>query len=284
MEITGTPASILRLRDLSFDLSLRTYVMGILNVTPDSFSDGGKFISFKDALNHAEKMHKDGADIIDVGGESTRPGAEPVSLDEEERRVLPVVKELEKSGIPVSVDTYKYSIAEKALDCGAHMVNDITGLRTSPEIARLAKEHSVPLVIMHMKGTPRTMQENPTYGNLIGEVSDFFKERIGIASSFGLGSESIVLDPGIGFGKTVEHNLELIANLRRFKLFGMPLLVGVSRKSFIGKILDLTVDERLEGSIASAAIAVQQGANIVRVHDVKENVRALRIVNAIMKC
>jgi dihydropteroate synthase len=255
--------------------------MGVLNVTPDSFSDGGKYESLEKAVERAHQMRKQGADLIDVGGESTRPGTEPVSLEEERRRVIPVLKRLLKElDLPISVDTYKAEIAREALDLGAHLINDISALR-EPKLASLITQYKVPLIIMHMQGTPRNMQENPHYDSLIPEIISFLKERIKKAEEAGIDPESIIIDPGIGFGKTVEHNLEIINRLEEFKVLGKPILIGTSRKSFIGKVLGLPLEERLEGTAATLAISILKGANIVRVHDVKEMVRVARMTDAI---
>jgi dihydropteroate synthase len=255
--------------------------MGVLNVTPDSFSNGGKYEDTERAVERAREMFEEGADLVDVGGESTRPGAEPLPLEEERRRVIPLVKRLIKElGFPLSVDTYKEEIAREALDLGAHLINDISGAGT-PELTSLVARYKVPLIIMHMQGTPRNMQENPRYHSLIPEIISFLKERVEKAEEAGIDSESIVIDPGIGFGKTAEHNLEIIKRLEEFKVLGKPILIGTSRKSFIGKVLGLPVEERLEGTAATVAISILKGANIVRVHDVKEMVRVSRMTDAI---
>ncbi|MFN3396385.1 MAG: dihydropteroate synthase [Thermodesulfovibrionales bacterium] len=269
----------------SFDFSKRSYIMGILNVTPDSFSDGGLYYNEKKAIEHGLRLVEEGADIIDIGGESTRPGSEPVSVDEEIRRTIPVIKALSKEiNIPISIDTYKAEVARRALDAGAAMVNDISGLRFDPDMPKVVAEYDVPVVIMHIKGRPKDMQLNPSYEALIPEIMDYLRISIRLAIKFGVKEDRIIIDPGIGFGKTFEHNLEILNNLKQFSLLEKPLAIGVSRKAFIGKILgDLPPVERLEGTAASIAIAIYNGANIVRVHDVKEMVRVARVVDSIMR-
>jgi len=259
--------------------------MGILNVTPDSFSDGGRHFDKASAIRRAYEMVEEGADIIDVGGESTRPGSEPVPLQEEIDRTIPVIEEISKKiKVPVSIDTYKAEVARRALDAGASIVNDISGLRFDPEMPKVVSQYKVPVVIMHIKGTPRDMQANPIYEALIPEIMDYFRESIRLAVESGITEDKIIIDPGIGFGKTFDHNLEIIKNLREFTLLEKPLLVGVSRKAFIGKILgDAPVSERLEGSEAAAAISILNGANIIRVHDVKEMKKVALVADAIKR-
>ena len=253
----------------------RVLIMGILNVTPDSFSDGGRFLSPDAAVERALAMEKEGADIIDVGGESSRPGAEPVPVEEELRRVLPVLERLRgKLRIPISIDTTKAEVAEAALRAGASIVNDISALRFDPAMAPLVAKFGAGLVLMHMLGTPKTMQQAPHYEDVVTEVRDFLAERAQYAQSQGIPREAIAVDPGIGFGKTVEHNLELLRRLPELVELGFPVLVGPSRKSFIGAILGFGVEERLEGTLAACAVAVVRGADILRVHDVKEVRRA----------
>lgn len=255
----------------------RPLIMGILNVTPDSFSDGGLYYRFSDAIKHGLQMVEEGADIIDVGGESTRPGAETVPLEEEIKRVVPVIKHLRKeTEAIISVDTYKPEVAREAIEAGADLINDVYGLR-QPGMLELVAEAKKPVVIMHMKGEPRTMQKNPVYEDVVKEVYDFLLVQRDRAFEAGLTAEQVVLDVGIGFGKTLEHNLELIRHLDYFKKLGCPILLGPSRKSFIGLILDLPVEERLEGTLAVVAIGVIKGANILRVHDVKETLRAVKV-------
>ncbi|MFN3134793.1 MAG: dihydropteroate synthase [Candidatus Kryptonium sp.] len=263
-----------------FDFSKRAYIMGILNVTPDSFSDGGRYFTVDSAVEHAMKMIEDGADIIDVGGESTRPGSEPVPLEEELRRVIPVIKEIVKrADVPISIDTYKSEVARQALDNGAVIVNDISGLRFDEKMVEVIAQYNASVVIMHIKGTPKTMQQNPYYDDVISEIYSYLSESVEKARSYGI--KQIIVDPGIGFGKRLVDNLEIIRRLREFKSLGYPVLIGVSRKSFIGNILNLPVEERLEGTAGAVAISVWNGANIVRVHDVKEMARVVRIVDAI---
>lgn len=261
----------------------RTLVMGALNVTPDSFSDGGRFLEPEAAIKGGVRMEEEGADILDVGGESTRPGSEPVTPQEEWRRLEPVLMGLaERVEIPISVDTYRPETASKALDAGASMVNDVTGLRDM-ELARVVAKYDVPVILMHMLGEPKTMQRNPQYEDVVADILRFLRERIEVAVREGVDREKIVVDPGIGFGKNIEHNLEILRRLGEFRSLGRPVLVGTSRKSFIGKILNLDVEHRLEGSLAAAVVAASKGANIVRTHDVKETIKALRVADAIGK-
>lgn len=254
--------------------------MGILNVTPDSFSDGGNYVTLSAAIACAKQLVADGADILDIGGESTRPGSQSVSVDEELRRVIPVIKALVQEvsvplSIPLSIDTTKPDVAQRALDAGASIVNSITGLQ-NPEFVRVIAQYKVPVVVMHMQGTPTTMQQQPHYNNVVKEVYDFFKQQLVIARKNNI--KHIILDPGIGFGKTLEHNLTLLKHISTFTALRKPLLLGTSRKSFIGKILDTDVCQRLEGTLASNCWAVFHGVHILRVHDVKEHKRALEIL------
>ncbi len=266
------------------DFNKRPYIMGILNVTPDSFSDGGHFLNVDSAVEHAKMMAAEGADIIDIGGESSRPGSEPVPLEVEVERVMPVIKALSKKiNLPISIDTYKAKVAREALKAGACIINDISGLRFDPLMARVAAEADCHVIIMHMKGTPRDMQKRPVYKNVVKEITAFFKERISFAVKNGIKRNKIIIDPGIGFGKTVRHNLEIIKRLSEFKNLGVPILIGPSRKSFIGKILNATVDKRLEGTVAAVAISIANGANIVRVHDVKTMADVAKVADAILK-
>lgn len=257
--------------------------MGILNVTPDSFSDGGQYFDRGLAIKRAHEMVEEGADIIDIGGESTRPGSEPVTLQEEIARTIPVIEEISKKiKVPVSIDTYKAEVAKRALDAGASIVNDISGLRFDPEMPKVVSQYKVPVVIMHIKGTPKNMQANPQYEALIPEIMDYLRKSIRLAVESGIAEDKIIIDPGIGFGKTFDHNLEIIKNLHEFTLLEKPLLVGVSRKAFIGKILgDAPASERLEGTAAAVAISILNGANIVRVHDVKEIKRVADVADAV---
>jgi dihydropteroate synthase len=262
----------------------RPLIMGVLNVTPDSFSNGGHFLAFSDAVEHALRMEQEEADIIDIGGESTRPGAEPVSAEEEMERVIPVIQKLrEQTDIPISIDTYKAQTAEAALEAGADMVNDISALRFDPDMAELIATKKVSLTLMHMLGTPRNMQMNPHYDNCVEEIARFFKERIDFCIKNGIDKSKLILDPGIGFGKRLCDNLEVLSGLRSFKQFALPLLIGVSRKSFIGMLhpVDSSSDRRLGGSLAAAVAAVINGADIVRIHDVAETVEALKVIQAI---
>ena len=266
----------------SLDCSQRTLIMGIINVTPDSFYDGGQRYDAAKAVADGLAMAAGGADILDVGGESTRPGAPSVSQEEELARVLPVVRGLRREiRIPISVDTYKASVARATLDAGADIVNDVSALRFDAAMAPLVAAENVPIVLMHMQGTPQTMQNEPRYGDVVREVRDFLAAKMFEAMDAGIAQEQIVLDPGIGFGKTLDHNLQLLRGLPALVALGRPLLVGVSRKGFIGRILKLDPVERLEGSLAAVTAAVLTGANIVRVHDVRETLRAVRVADAI---
>jgi len=267
-----------------FDLSQRTFVIGILNITPDSFYDGGKFSNLDEAVKRGIKMACEGADIIDIGGESTRPGSEPIGLEEELSRVIPVIERLSKEiEVPLSIDTYKSFVAKKALDSGASMINDISALRFDPEMKKIAAEYKVPIVLMHIKGTPKNMQDDPYYDDVMKEISSYLKESITIAKDAGIEEDKIIIDPGIGFGKRLEDNLNILKNLSILKTLEKPILVGPSRKSFIGKVLDLPPEERLEGSLGALAVAIFNGANLVRVHDVKESLRVAKLVDAIRK-
>ncbi len=272
-------------QNFSLDFSKKTYIMGVLNVTPDSFSDGGLYFSEKKAIEHALRLIEDGADILDIGGESTRPGSDPVSLEEEIRRTIPVIQAVSKeTNIPISIDTYKSEVARHALDAGASIVNDISGLRFDPDMPKVVSEYKAPVIIMHIKGRPKDMQDNPQYEALIPEIMDYLRISIRLANKFGIPDDKIIIDPGIGFGKTFEHNLEIIKNFKEFTILGKPVAVGVSRKAFIGKILgDVPPSERLEGTAAAVAISIFNGANIIRVHDVKEMSRVAKASDAIKK-
>jgi dihydropteroate synthase len=254
--------------------------MGVVNVTPDSFSDGGLFLDPDAAITHGRELVEQGADILDVGGESTRPGAEAVSADEELGRVEPVVAGL-AGAATVSIDTSKVVVAEAALDAGAAIVNDVTALRHDPEIGGLCAEHGVGLVLMHMLGEPRTMQENPVYDDVVDDVKAFLAERLEVAVGAGVAEERIWLDPGIGFGKTLEHNLELLRRLGELRELGRPLVIGTSRKSFLGTIDGSPVGERIGGTIASSVLAAAEGADVIRVHDVAETAQAMKMAGAI---
>jgi len=274
-----------RIRGLFEAMRRRTAIMGILNVTPDSFSDGGEFIAADAAVAHALRMIEDGADVIDVGGESTRPGAEPVSLGQELERVIPVIAGI-RAGTDalISVDTYKVEVARSAIEAGADIVNDISGLTGDPGMAALVAEKRIPAIIMHIKGTPRDMQIEPQYDDLMGEICAFLDRQLRAATEAGIAREMLIVDPGFGFGKTPEHNLEIVRRLRELKCLGRPILLGPSRKSTIGKILGgLLPHERIEGTGAMIALAIANGANMVRVHDVKAMVRVAKVADAVSK-
>jgi dihydropteroate synthase len=256
-------------------------LMGVVNVTPDSFSDGGLFLDAEAAIAHGRQLVERGAEILDVGGESTRPGALEVPAEEEMERVVPVVEALAEVAT-VSIDTSKVVVARAALDAGASIVNDVTALRHDPEIGGLCAEHEAGLILMHMQGDPRTMQENPVYDDVVVDVRAFLAERLQAALGAGVAEESIWLDPGIGFGKTLEHNLELLRRLGELRELGRPLVVGTSRKSFIGKIDSSAVDDRLGGTIASSVLAATEGVDVLRVHDVGEAAQAMRMASAIL--
>lgn len=267
-------------RDRRVEWADRALVMGVLNVTPDSFSDGGCFVGTSAAIERALRMVEEGADIIDIGGESSRPGAQPVSVDDELRRVIPVVEAVARA-VPclISVDTTKPEVAAAALRSGAHIVNDITALEGDPRMAEVVASFRAGLVLMHMQGEPRTMQASPRYDNVVAEVSAYLRGRLAAAEAAGIARECVVLDPGIGFGKTAAHNVELLANLPRLAEIGRPLLVGLSRKSFLGRLLDIP-DPAARGaaSLAGLAYAALRGASILRVHDVKESCDTLRLL------
>jgi dihydropteroate synthase len=260
-----------------------TRLMGIVNVTPDSFSDGGRYLDADRAIEHARALVAEGADLLDVGGESTRPGARAVSADEELRRVLPVLEGLDGLGVPISIDTSKAAVAEVALHAGAELVNDVTALRADPELAAVCAARGCDVVLMHMQGSPRTMQEAPAYGDVVEEVKGFLAERIRVATRSGVAEDRIWVDPGIGFGKTVEHNLELLRRLSELRDLGRPVVVGTSRKSFIGTLTGREVGDRLGGTIASNVLAVRAGADVLRVHDVAQAREAVRVAEAILE-
>ena len=271
-------------RTLSFDLTHRGLIMGVLNVTPDSFSDGGRFFDPSAAIARGLVMVQEGADILDIGGESTRPGATPVEAEEELRRILPVIRGLRKqSRIPISIDTMKARVAAAAVEAGADIINDISGLQHDPEMARVAAESEAGLVIMHLRGTPRTMQQEPEYTDVVAEVCGHLRAAGSAAMAAGVAVDRLVFDPGIGFGKTMEHNLALLRSLPSFQIYGRPVLLGVSRKSFIGRLLGNTDPLSREApTIALTAWARQHGVRILRVHAVKENAQALRMMEAIL--
>ena len=260
----------------------RTLVMGILNRTPDSFSDGGIFMDKGSAVEHARRLAKDGADIIDIGGQSTKPGSKKITLEEELKRTIPLIKKISiELNIPISIDTSRHEVAFEAIKAGVSMVNDITGLKSDKKMAGVISDSDVAVSLMHMNGTPETMQINPRYKDLIGEIKDSIKESIDIALSCGISEDRIVIDPGIGFGKTIQHNLDIISKLGEFKELRKPILIGVSRKSFIGDILGREVNDRLMGTAASSVVAILNGATIIRVHDVKEMVDVARMADAL---
>lgn len=265
-----------------FDFKNKTYTMGILNLTPDSFSDGGSYVDLDIAIKRAKKMVEEGADIIDVGAESTRPGATYIEEEEELRRILPVVERLvNEVDVPISIDTYKSRVAEECIKVGAHIINDIKGLKDDPKMAKVIAKYGVFVIIMHIQGNPKNMQKKPKYDNIIKDIKGSLEESIDIAIKAGVLPEKIILDPGIGFGKTFENNLEIIKKLCEFKKLEYPILIGASRKGFIGNILGTPPLDRLEGNLAIAVISSYNGASIIRVHEVKETVRALKITDAI---
>jgi dihydropteroate synthase len=269
-------------RDVTFEFPRSMVVMGIVNTTPNSFADGGRFLDTDSAVDHALRLAAEGAEIIDIGGESPRPGSEPVSAEEELRRVIPVIERLAKRcGAALSIDTQKPAVAKAALNAGASIVNDIAANRESPEMWQVVAEAKAGYVCMHMQGTPQTMQAEPHYDDVLREVDGFFAERLGALTEHGVSAEQVALDPGIGFGKRLKHNIKLLSGLKRFNVAERPLLVGVSRKSFIGKQLGTPTSERLPASLACAVWSALNGAQIVRVHDVAETVQAVRMAEAL---
>ena len=269
---------------MRLEFGSKVLVMGILNVTPDSFSDGGHFFSNSTIAAQIDTMVEAGADIIDVGGESTRPFAEPVSIEDELARVLPAIRQIrERSTIPISIDTTKAEVARKSLDEGADIVNDISALRFDPNMISLVRENEVPVIIMHIQGTPSDMQVDPHYDDVVVDIKDFFKERIAWAEENGVSGKRFIIDPGIGFGKTVEHNLSILKRLAEFSELGCPVLIGHSRKSFIGKLLNTEVGERDVATAAVSALCAVKGVSILRVHDVEKTVEAVRLAEAINK-
>lgn len=279
-----SPPHTIRCKKTVFHLDERTHLMGILNVTPDSFSDGEMFFAPDRAISHGIELASQGADIIDIGGESTRPGAKPLPRDEELRRVIPVIEGLSaKVDVPISIDTYKSFIAEKAIEAGAQMINDISGLHFDPKMADVAARYEVPIVLMHTKGTPEVMQLDVHYDCLLTEIMEYLEESIEVAEGAGVDAKQIIIDPGIGFGKSAEDNLRIIYHLAELKSLGKPIMLGTSRKSFIGKILHAEVDQRVEGTLASISAAIMNGANILRVHDVGPARKAAQIVDAILR-
>ncbi|MCL5986982.1 MAG: dihydropteroate synthase [Actinobacteria bacterium] len=269
---------------LAFIRPYATSIMGVLNITPDSFSDGGEYFDENKAVGRAALIAQEGADILDVGGQSSRPGAEPISSDEELRRVIPVIsKTAGMNNITISIDTYRSRVAREALEAGASIINDISALTIDKEMVELAAEKNCPIILMHMQGDPLTMQKSPTYESVCDEVYQYLYHRCEYSRNHGIDGKKIIIDPGIGFGKTTAHNLEVLKELDSFRSLGYPVLVGPSRKSFIGNILNLPVSDRLEGTLSAVVFCAVQGASIVRVHDVKEAKRALLVVEEIMK-
>jgi len=267
--------------DGNYIILKKPLIAGILNITPDSFYDGGKFIDFEKAIERGKEIIREGADIIDVGGESSRPGSEPVSEKEELERVIPVIEELVKENVIISCDTYKSRVAEKAIESGAKIINDISAFRMDEKLIDIIKGSNCGYVLMHMKGTPKNMQKNPFYDDTIGEITSFFREKLELIEKKGIDLERVVIDPGIGFGKRLVDNLIILKKLDEFKKLGRPIFIGTSRKSFIGGVLNVEVDQRLEGSLATVVYAYIKGAKIFRVHDVKETKRVIDIIWAI---
>jgi len=275
-----TKPTFLDCRGRRLDYTRRTLIMGIINCTPDSFYAGSRVQEVDAAVAAGVRMAAEGADLLDIGGESTRPGSEPVSVQEEIDRVLPVIEKLHSQvEAAISIDTYKARVAEAALEAGANMVNDISGLRFDPEMAECVRRYEAAIVVMHIKGRPRDMQQNPEYRDLMAELHDYFAERISFCESHGISRERIILDPGIGFGKRYEHNYEILRRLRELSEFSQAVLIGPSRKSFLGAALGLPPEERLEGTAAAVTIGIQNGADIVRVHDVAEMARVARVAD-----
>ncbi|AGT30530.1 dihydropteroate synthase [Geobacillus genomosp. 3] len=274
--ITLTRSRVLKCRGYEFDLDKKTLIMGIVNVTPDSFSDGGRFYEVERAVEHAKRLVAEGADIIDVGGESTRPGAEQVPLDEELRRVIPAVKAIANEvNVPISVDTYKAEVARQAIEAGAHIINDVWGAKADPDMARVAASYEVPIILMHNR-------HDMAYRDLISDMIADLEESIRIVKQAGVKEENIILDPGVGFAKTLEHNLEVMRRLDEFAALGYPLLLGTSRKRFIGHVLDVPVEERVEGTGATVCLGIAKGAHIVRVHDVLPIARMAKMMDAML--
>ncbi|MFQ5769211.1 MAG: dihydropteroate synthase [bacterium] len=272
----------LNCRGKIIDLNSHTHLMGVINCTPDSFYAGSRNFDAKSAIELGIRMAEEGADILDIGGESTRPGAESVSEQEELNRIVPVISALlSVVDVPLSIDTYKAKVAQEALELGAHMLNDISALTFDPGMAAIVSEFNVPVILMHIKGKPKDMQKHPYYDDVIDEIFNYFEQRIQYALKCGIKFEQIILDPGIGFGKRLVDNYDIIKNLSIFKKLERPILVGISRKSFIGKVLNLPPEESMEGSIAASTAAILNGANILRVHDVKEMKRAAKITDTL---
>jgi len=273
---------ILKCGKYTIDLNNKPALMGVLNVTPDSFSDGGLYNTHQKAINRVDEMIAQGADIIDIGGESTRPGAEPVSEKEESARVIPVIKEIvRKFNIPISIDTRKTEVAKKALDAGAHIVNNVEGLKNNEILGKIVARYDVPIILMHMRGNPKTMQKDIKYRSVVSDIIEELKNSITLARDAGIREDNILIDPGIGFGKTTNDNLKIINRINEFKILGKPVVLGPSRKSFIGNVLNLDVKERLEGTLATVAYAVLKDINIIRVHDVIQARRVIDMIKAI---
>lgn len=278
----GNRTFLLRFRGEELKIGEKTLVMGVINVTPDSFSDGGLFLEPAKAIEHGLKMAEEGAEIIEVGGESSRPGSDPLPLEEELRRVIPVVEGLASCiRIPISVDTYKSQVAERAIEGGAQMINDISGLSFDPQMASVAARYDSPLIIMHIKGSPKTMQQNPHYDDLMGEIIAYLRDRMKKAERAGVDPSQVIVDPGIGFGKRVRDNLVILNRLDDLNILGRPILIGTSRKSFIGSVLGLEVHQREIGTLATVAVSAMKGAHIVRVHDVAPARQVIDMVDAI---
>lgn len=277
------PSALWKIAGETHDLSARAMIMGVVNVTPDSFSDGGQFFRAQVAIDHGLRLLAEGADIIDIGGESTRPGAEAIPAEEEMRRVIPVIEKLFEAGARVSIDTSKAAVARAALDAGAVIINDITGGRGDDAMLQLAAKRGLAFIIMHMQGTPRTMQNAPHYDDVAADVGEFFRQQYARALECGLEPMAIAFDPGIGFGKTVEHNLELLRNLPRLRIGDRPLVIGVSRKAFLGQMIGSSeMSDRAAPTIAFTSLLRERGANVLRVHDVKQNREALRATEAFL--
>ncbi len=275
--------SVFRVKDTAYVLGRRTWIMGIVNVTPDSFYDGGLYLDAGKAVAHGLELAAEGADMLDIGGESSRPGSDPTPTEDELRRVVPVIAGLRRqSGALISVDTMKPDVAEAALDAGADIINDVSSFRLDPRILELASRRKAGFIVMHMAGTPKTMQVQPRYDDVIADIRRFFAEKLEIAEAYGLDRERLMIDPGIGFGKRLEDNLALLNGLAAFEDLGRPVLLGVSRKSFIGKILNAPPEDRLEGTIAASVIGVVRGAHVLRAHDVRAVKRAVLVAEAIL--
>lgn len=272
------------IRGKEFDFSKYKYCMGIVNVTPDSFFEGSR-VNFDNLLSVIGRMVEDGVDIVDVGGESTRPGSDPVPLEEELKRVIPTVREIRKNfpSLPISVDTYKSHVAREAIENGADVINDISAGTFDTDMVKVVKEYDVPIVLMHIKGTPKNMQDNPEYKDVVREITEFLKSRIEKFESFGVRPENIIIDPGIGFGKKLEHNITIIRRLAELKQLKRPILIGLSRKSVIGGILNVPTEERLTGTIVLNTIVLMNGASIIRVHDVKEGKQTCKVVESVLR-